>query len=155
MGPKTLKKAVEPQPDVACMMAAMAPVARKSTLFTNTELDASLVIIQACKARGNYMWKDVESDFNSLAASCEGFMQLPALSLKPKFARLCESKKPTGDPDMLSHVQLAKTINSEIHNDIAAGELDGCTDNDEYPSDVMNSSLSSMLQTGPEAGSRA
>jgi hypothetical protein len=57
------------------------------------------------------MWKDVETDFNALAASRHGFCQRPALSLKQKFTLLCEMKKPTGDPSMQLNVGLAKQIN--------------------------------------------
>jgi hypothetical protein len=53
MGLKTQKKAVEPQPDMAAMMAAMAPQAWKSTQFTNAELEVLLHIIQALKPIGN------------------------------------------------------------------------------------------------------
>ncbi len=45
--------------------------------------------------------------------------QQPALSLKQKFMRLCDLKKPTGDPSMPLLVRLAKQINTEIHNSIA------------------------------------
>ncbi len=69
------------------------------------------------------MWKDVETDFDAMAAGCQGFSQHPALSLKQKFTLHCEMKKQTGDPSTAPNVRLAKLINTDIHSEISAGEL--------------------------------
>ncbi len=71
-------------------------------------------------------------------------------------SRLCDLKKPTGDPSMPPYVLLAKQINAEIHNAIAAGEMDNRVEGatEELPSNIMNSSLAEMLQEGPAESSQ-
>ncbi len=70
-----------------------APPVRTCTQFTDIEVGELLYIIRAQKPIGNEMWKEVESEWNTPAETWEGFMQLPSLSLKQKFTRLCDLKK--------------------------------------------------------------
>jgi hypothetical protein len=100
------------------------------------------------------MWKEVEAEWNALASTCEGFTQRPALSLKQKFTRLVDTKKPTGDPDMPPLVRLAKHVNYLIQNEIAAGEIGETSqeEEEELPAAAINSSLIDLLHTGPQQG---
>ena len=154
MPPKAAKPAA-----AAGAAPAEADSARKCDRFSDAELTELLSIIRARKPIGMDMWKDVESKWNALAATRVGFVQRPALSLKQKFTRMNEVKKPTGDPTMLLLVCLAKQINAEILHEVCVGELEpeaadgsSCPAVDELPTNTMNSSLSELLQRGPEAG---
>ncbi len=89
MGPKLPKKTVA----APHTTEDAGDSVRKSVKFSEGKVYKLLQIIRALKP----IWKDVEADFNALAASHPGFSQLPALSLKQKFALLCKLKKPTGD----------------------------------------------------------
>jgi hypothetical protein len=72
-----------------------APPVRTCTQFTDIEVGELLNIISAKKPIGKEMWKEVENEWNALAATQEGFTQQPSLSLKQKFTRLCYFKTQT------------------------------------------------------------
>ncbi len=61
-----------------------APPVRTCTQFTDIEVGELLNIIWAKKPVGDEMWKDMENKWNALAATREGFTQLPSLSLLSK-----------------------------------------------------------------------
>jgi hypothetical protein len=65
---------------------------RKSVQFSDAEVYELLQIIRAWKPIGMDMWKDVEADWNTLAATCVGFSQLLALLLSQLLALLLDCK---------------------------------------------------------------
>ncbi len=79
-----------------------------------------------------------------------GFSELTALSLKQLFQHMCNTKKPTCYANMPPNIRLAKQINSEIHTMIAAGKLEASK---ELPDNILDQTVSELLQEGPEAGS--
>ncbi len=100
MGPKAQKQSAAPAP---------VEVVRKSVQFSDAKVHELLQIIRALNLKpiGSEMWREVEAEFNALAATRPHFHQRPALSLKQKFVILCEVKKPTGDPTMPANIHLA------------------------------------------------
>ena len=84
----------------------------------------------------------MEVEWNALVSTSKGFTQRPALSLKQKFTRLVDT------------IGLAKRINAEIHDNIAASgwEIGETGEEDELQAETLNSLLLELLHTGPQQG---
>ena len=77
-----------------------------------------------------------------------------SITLKQKFSRLAECKKPTGSGNIPPVVEEAMLINRMIHESLNAGPLEGDDegelDDDALAADLGDSTLGDLLQMGPE-----
>ncbi len=74
-----------------------------------------------------------------------------ATSLNSLFQSLASILKQTGEGEMSEMIRLAKDINTELHNMIDAGPLEGPLEEDGLPDETADC-LEEALHEGPEPG---
>ena len=122
----------------------MAAAGKKTVVqFTDAETSKLLNIIKEKKPIGMEGWREVESEFNTHSGSHPGFTEHTSLSLKQKFQRLCNVKKPTGDPEMPPLGRCATQINHKLHAMIGAGKLEETEE--EVEDSIMEQTVSHLL----------
>ena len=114
-------------PSTAVLAASAALQASKSagrSQYNHMETEELLKHVEAVMPIGGDAWQNVANLYNAVAVGHPQMLEREKLSLKQRFARLCETKKPTGSGTMHPHVKKAKEINGAIHAMIDAGEVE-------------------------------
>ena len=86
------------------------------------------------------MWDRVTKEYNDRKPRGSAFREME--SVRSKFRKFCNEKKPTGDPNCPEHVKRAKRIQREIDNDCGVQEIDDDEDSDDESDDSDKSSAS-------------
>ncbi|RDX41857.1 hypothetical protein OH76DRAFT_175974 [Lentinus brumalis] len=120
--------AVSSQPDPAVFDDASTDPAKRrgrqlgATNFSFADVGEVLRLVHAHRPIGPNGWNRVTAGYNAYAARCNR-PRRDIMSLRTKYYKLVNSKKPTGNPHCPPHVQEAKNIEREIQSAVFMGTV--------------------------------
>jgi hypothetical protein len=112
----------------------------KGTHYSTEEIDLIMDIVGRVLPSGGYMWERVTKEYNDRKPRGSASREME--SVRSKFRKFCNEKKPTGDPNCPEHVKRAKRIQHEIDNACGVQEMHDDDDSDDESEDDESEDIS-------------
>jgi hypothetical protein len=113
----------------------------KGSHYSTEEIDLIMDIVEKVLPSGEYMWERVAKAYNERKPRGSACRDME--SIRIKFRKFKNEKKPTGDPNCPEHVKRAKRIARLIDNHVGATEIDDDEDIDDENDESEVSSITS------------
>jgi hypothetical protein len=127
----------------------------KGSHYSTEEIDLIMDIVEEVLPSGEYMWERVAKEYNERKPRGSACRDME--SIRIKFRKFKNEKKPTGDPNCPEHVRRAKRIARLIDNHVGATEINDDDENSNEESDdsevssIISGSKSSSVEGSPRS----
>jgi hypothetical protein len=125
----------------------------KGSHYSSEEIDLIMDIIEEVLPSGEYMWDRVAKEYNDRKPRGSACRDME--SIRNKFRKFKNEKKPTGDPNCPEHVKRAKTIQRAIDNHVGAQEIDDDQFSDDESDGSEHSNSGNSILSGSKRSSDA
>jgi hypothetical protein len=123
----------------------------KGSHYSTEEIDLIMDVVEKVLPSGEYMWERVAKEYNERKPRGSACRDME--SIRIKFRKFKNEKKPTGDPNCPEHVKRAKRIARLIDNHVGATEINDDVDSDDENDDSEVSSIISGSKSSSVEGS--